>query len=230
MEEQQQQHLKTASGKKRSKSEPSSDSSQKKSRTEIHHDHERKSSGASLRENKRPLSNSANIKPKTKKKKPQKKKSKKVQIVSSKTRNFEQDLEQYLLMWVRKCANEENEWKFNKVLQAWALDNWYNKKVLSGKTFKLLLPYTATVRGAALDRLASLVMDVISKNGEANFSSSKPDITGEVSVVSGESQSGSVVGGPTGEETTAQEEQELLVKTALKRALKVHAQIKDIIP
>ena len=90
-----------------------------------------------------------------KKRKP--KKAKKV----DKTRDFPGDLEEYLEQWVDR-ETEGSTWKFNKILQAWALDNCFNKKKVSSDLFKQLLPYLLSVQGGALDRLAERAAIILS--------------------------------------------------------------------
>eukprot|EP01038_Epipyxis_sp_PR26KG_P014991 gene14991-20166_t len=79
-----------------------------------------------------------------------------LKIVNS--RNFEDDLRNYLSEWNKKIASDKNNavessWKFNKVLQAWSLEHIFDKDKISSDLFKMLIPYVATIRGGALDRL-----------------------------------------------------------------------------
>jgi hypothetical protein len=89
------------------------------------------------------------------------KKMKKEKVVISKTksRHFENDLLEYLSNWERK---ETIPWKFNKVLQAWALANVFDKEKIGSNAFKQLCPYLKTVQGGARTRLVEEVNKVIS--------------------------------------------------------------------
>ncbi len=78
-----------------------------------------------------------------------------------KVRDFSNDLREYLQMW--RTREENGIWKFNKVLQAWALDNLFEKDKIDQVLFKELIPYVLTVKGAALDRLSKATMDIITQ-------------------------------------------------------------------
>lgn len=77
----------------------------------------------------------------------------------SKSRDFESDLLEYLSNWERR---ESIPWKFNKVLQAWALSNVFDKEKISSSTFKQLSPYLKSVQGGARTRLLEEINKVIS--------------------------------------------------------------------
>jgi hypothetical protein len=69
--------------------------------------------------------------------------------------DFENELRDYLAKWTaRQLGGDDEGWKFNKVVQTWALDNCFDKKKIDSKLFKSLLPYIRTVKGAALNRLS----------------------------------------------------------------------------
>ena len=69
--------------------------------------------------------------------------------------DFGNELRDYLDKWSARQHGGDNEgWKFNKVVQTWALDHCFDKKKIDSKLFKSLLPYVLTVKGAALNRLS----------------------------------------------------------------------------
>lgn len=81
-------------------------------------------------------------------------------------RDFSNDLEDYLQRWERREAEGSN-WKFNKVLQAWAIANCTRDDKVPVKVFKKLLPYLNSVHGGARDRLKETLRSVIEKKGDA---------------------------------------------------------------
>jgi hypothetical protein len=38
------------------------------------------------------------------------------------------------------------QWKFNKILQTWALDNCFDKKKIDVTLFKVLMPYLLSIK------------------------------------------------------------------------------------
>ena len=69
--------------------------------------------------------------------------------------DFGNELRDYLAKWTaRQLGGNDEGWKYNKVVQTWALDNCFDKKKIDSKLFKSLLPYIRTVKGAALNRLS----------------------------------------------------------------------------
>lgn len=97
-----------------------------------------------------------------KKNKPKKAKVKTQKVkLPEKNRDFPTDLEEYLRLWSLRDENGSN-WKFNKILQAWALENCFNKEKVNTKLLKILLPYISTVRGGAVDRLNQRVAQILS--------------------------------------------------------------------
>jgi hypothetical protein len=80
-----------------------------------------------------------------------------------KTRDFPGDLEQYVNEWTER-NDGNNTWKFNKILQAWALDHCFDKKKIDSSLFKVILPYLLTIQGGALDRLVSKAASILSTN------------------------------------------------------------------
>jgi hypothetical protein len=97
---------------------------------------------------------------KSKKAQPKRKK-KKAGKKNDRTRDFSGDLETYLEEWEQREADGA-AWKFNKILQAWALDNCFYKKKVSSGLFKQLIPYLLTVQGGAMDRLVSRAAGLVS--------------------------------------------------------------------
>lgn len=65
-------------------------------------------------------------------------------------RDFVSDLKSYLQAWKLR---DSHDWKFNKVLQTWALQNCFEKHKIDSKLFKELLPYIMSIQGAAMERL-----------------------------------------------------------------------------
>lgn len=94
----------------------------------------------------------------------------------SKVRDYSNDLKEYLSMW--RVREETGQWKFNKVLQAWALDNCFEKDKIDAALFKELIPYILTVKGAALDRLSELALEIINGKieSEAKEETTKPNL------------------------------------------------------
>lgn len=90
------------------------------------------------------------------------KKAKKASSPKSPSREFSEDLKQYLISWQ---SREDGQWKFNKIIQAWALEHCMVKEKIDSKLFKMLLPYILTVKGAALKRLMESVEAVIESDG-----------------------------------------------------------------
>jgi hypothetical protein len=58
-----------------------------------------------------------------------------VSVKKRKNRDFSADLEEYLELWEGR-EGEGSEWRFNKVLQAWALDNYFRKKKIEAGRLK----------------------------------------------------------------------------------------------
>ncbi len=49
------------------------------------------------------------------------------------------------------------------MLQAWGLENCFDKDKIDAKLFKELIPYILTVKGAALDRLSKDALEIINR-------------------------------------------------------------------
>jgi hypothetical protein len=95
---------------------------------------------------------------KAKKSLPKKKKKKAPKV--EKSRDFVGDLETYLEEWSDR--EQTGTWKFNKILQAWTLDNCFSKKKMPSALFKQAIPYLLTVQGGAMDRLVSRAAAIMS--------------------------------------------------------------------
>jgi hypothetical protein len=75
----------------------------------------------------------------------------------AKVRGFSADLAAYLTAW----RTDKTTWKFNKVLQAWALESCFNKDLIDKNLFHDLLPYIGTVMGGAKERLIERAQSLI---------------------------------------------------------------------
>jgi hypothetical protein len=80
----------------------------------------------------------------------------------SKSRDFSLDLGEYLSTW----RTNKTEWKFNKVLQAWALESCFTKDLVDKNLFHDLLPYIGTVMGFARTRLMERADELIASEVE----------------------------------------------------------------
>lgn len=83
------------------------------------------------------------------------------EMVIEKRRDFTSDLMSYISLW----SDRENSghWKFNKILQTWALDNCFDKQKISVIVFKALMPYLLSIKGSAVDRLLLRAEEIITK-------------------------------------------------------------------
>jgi hypothetical protein len=91
-------------------------------------------------------------------------------VTPQKHRDFATDLTEYLQQWeddMRKLNSSEKKWKFNKVLQEWALQHCLQKQLVSSELFKKLTPYIATVQGKAKERLVTVLQEVMNREDEA---------------------------------------------------------------
>ena len=57
-------------------------------------------------------------------------------------------------------------WKFNKVLQTWALDNIFDVEKIDAALYGALLPYVITIKGASVDRLLAKAEEIITTSTE----------------------------------------------------------------
>jgi len=75
----------------------------------------------------------------------------------AKSRDFSSDLASYLQQWKGTQGSSptpsSSGWKFNKVLQNWALAECLNGECIAKNLFHDLLPYLCSVQGGARDRL-----------------------------------------------------------------------------
>ena len=75
-------------------------------------------------------------------------------------RDFSTDLLNYLMQWSHKDA-AEGAWKFNKILQNWALEQCFDEISINAELFTRLLPYLASIQGSALERLLKRAETII---------------------------------------------------------------------
>ena len=87
---------------------------------------------------------------------------KNVPTASTPRRDYSADLMTYLTTW----ATDRGQWKYNKKLQSFALENFENPKEIDKKVFRLLLPYIKSIVGSARDRLVLKVESIIADGGE----------------------------------------------------------------
>lgn len=66
-----------------------------------------------------------------------------------KVRDWSGDLMQYVTAW----KGDKTNWKFNKLLQTWALQKWWDKDAVDKNLFHALLPYLGSVMGGAREGL-----------------------------------------------------------------------------
>ena len=76
-------------------------------------------------------------------------------------RDFVSDLHEYVEKWKNKTG-----WKFNKVLQTYALDNCLDFLRIDEPLFTALLPYIESVVGVARQRLLDSCGNVIEESDE----------------------------------------------------------------
>jgi hypothetical protein len=78
-------------------------------------------------------------------------------------RDFSADLLSYLQLWEAHSQGDTSSgWKFNKVLQNWALENFSDKKKVSASLFDSLLPYLDSIVGGARDRVIEVITCILS--------------------------------------------------------------------
>ena len=75
-------------------------------------------------------------------------------------RDFSTDLLNYLSQWSHK-EEVAGAWKFNKILQNWALEQCFDEISINADLFTRLLPYLASIQGSALDRLLKRAETII---------------------------------------------------------------------
>jgi hemerythrin len=90
------------------------------------------------------------------------------QQATQRHREFASDLENYLSLWEDSKVNDGTGWKFNKVLQEWALQHCLEKDMISPNLFKKLIPYAQTVHGKARDRLCERLNSELTEESNGN--------------------------------------------------------------
>jgi hypothetical protein len=91
-------------------------------------------------------------------------------------RDFLSDLSSYLESWKNHIINPTSStWKFNKILQEWALQHCLEEEKIPNKLFRLLLEYILTVKGASKSRLIDRMNDFIDLQEGSNESSNVGD-------------------------------------------------------
>ena len=116
----------------------------------------RKSGPTNKAGNKNPIDPSPTASKALKKKK-KKKKQQQEEASGNAGRDFSADLEAYCTQW----SQARESWRFNKVLQTWALEHCMDRARISKALFKSLLPYLATIQGGAKERLLAKVDKII---------------------------------------------------------------------
>ena len=86
------------------------------------------------------------------------------EIVVQPRRDFSTDLMGYISSW--NYRETSGQWKFNKILQTWALDNCYDKNRIDATLFKSLMPYLLSIKGNAVDRLIVRAEEIITQSCE----------------------------------------------------------------
>ena len=86
-------------------------------------------------------------------------------VISAPKRDFQQDLTAYLDAWTNR--NDGSEWKFNKVLQSWAVQHALDESVVDKGLFKRLIPYLASMAGQQRQRFLDSIDSAI-ENGDSS--------------------------------------------------------------
>jgi len=98
-----------------------------------------------------------------------KKDNKKDSAESKKARDFSGDLSNYLVLWKQsKLTSNPSLWKFNKVLQEWALLHCLDEEKIPSNVFKVLLPYISTVKGSSNARLVERLQGIVDRENESS--------------------------------------------------------------
>ena len=95
-------------------------------------------------------------------------------------RDFATDLKNYLSQWVHK--DTYGGWRFNKNLQVWALEHVFDDTKIDGELFKALLPYLASIQGAAKDRLLERADKVIEEAADDDDGTGGTDMVSDASL------------------------------------------------
>ena len=74
-------------------------------------------------------------------------------------RNYVQEMLDYVEAWERR--EQESGWKFNKVLQNWAIDHVFDRKLIKKDALKPLLRYLKTVQGSARQRIVDRAREIV---------------------------------------------------------------------
>ena len=123
------------------------------------------------------------------------------EIVVQQRRDFSTDLMGYISAW--NYRETSGVWKFNKILQTWALDHCFDKKRIDANVFKALMPYLLSIKGNSVDRLLAQAEEIITKSIENDEEDEDNEDNGENSTKNEKE----------GEETSA--------GLSLKRAIKI---------
>lgn len=86
------------------------------------------------------------------------------EVVVQPRRDFSTDLMGYISSW--NYRETSGQWKFNKILQTWALDHCFDKERIDGALFKSLMPYLMSIKGNAADRLLVRAEEIITQSCE----------------------------------------------------------------
>jgi hypothetical protein len=95
------------------------------------------------------------------------------EVIKRNRRDFAADLEEYIKAWTLKSgiiapADDSIKWKFNKVLQSWAIDHCLHESSISSPLFYSCIPYLQSVKGAARIRMSTLAQDIIDNKDNNN--------------------------------------------------------------
>jgi hypothetical protein len=75
------------------------------------------------------------------------------------TRNYIEDLEEYLSLWEEK--ENGSGWKFNKKIQTWAIENILDIDAIQKDVLKTLLMYLSGIQGSVRERLVTRCESII---------------------------------------------------------------------
>ncbi len=82
--------------------------------------------------------------------------------VPARSRDHQTDLKNYLEQW--RSRDVGSNWKFNKVLQTWAIANALNKNEIDKELFRELCPYLQSVSGGAKERFMAVLENILDQN------------------------------------------------------------------
>lgn len=96
-------------------------------------------------------------------------------------------MDNYIDDWVNSVNDQSasSTWKFNKVLQEWALKNWQFKESVPTSLFKKLLPYFDSIRGSGRDRLLEIAQrlstaEIIEQQQQPKVADETPQVKNEI--------------------------------------------------